>query len=59
MNHSKRVKLIDKETGQEFIYNSPKEAANVVGFRYMTIIMWLNGLSSSKKYIAQYLDDDK
>ena len=56
MNRSKKVKIINRETGEETIYNAPLEAANAIGYSYIALLNYISGRQKNKYYEAMYIE---
>lgn len=56
MRAKRKVKIIEKKSGEEYIYNTPLEAANAIGYSYMAIMNWISGRQKNKFYEASYIE---
>lgn len=50
----RKVKITNKETNEVQYFATPLEASKALGFKYITIIAWLNKRMENDKYIADY-----
>lgn len=58
-NKTKKIKITNKESGEQRIYNSVLDATKEIDFKYITIMGWLSGRTSNKKYTAEYIDEQR
>lgn len=57
---NRKVKITDKQTGEIQYFLTPLKASQALGFKYITIIAWLNKRIENDKYMADYeLNDIK